>query len=607
MNIKRKAIIIRYPLILCYLLFCAAVFGQPNFTTVVERTIIARNQLVQVEYLIENAKDITDFDPPSFRGFTLVQGPIQTTGSSNINGNITQYRSLAFILQPRTTGKLIIPGATAMIDGQRKQSQAVVIEVTKAQGNVSSSKRLQFNLPEERVEADREFVLYPNESIVDKIRKNLFVKVDVSKKACYVNEPVIATYKLYSRLRSESRVTKRPSYNGFSVYDMIDPEGDHPTVETVNGKQYNVHIIRQSQLFPLQAGHFVLDPVEVENTVRFIKATSEQDTYLEELYDPYAETVQHTLTVSSNAVDIAVKPLPALGQPLSFDGAVGKFAVTAALKYSIVKAGEANILAVAIKGNGNLPMINAPALDWPGDVEAFDPTAKEDLHPEVAPLAGTKTFEYLFTPKDTGTVVIPPVTFSYFDPASNAYKTDSTKSFSLRVNPGDKKKASVTGAAKPPAIIPSSKNMWWWIAGGSLVTLLLIGSVVYKNRNQSQAVKKRVAPVVPEIAMPIKIDPLEKARRMLISANAMVFVKEVESVMWSEIREKLNIPPVALNQPQAIAAMEKRAADASTIEQFREVMHDCEYALYIPGQTPDDLRSLLNKAERFLDKLNALD
>lgn len=610
MDIKRFSRHLRYPAVFCLILLSLAVSGQQaKFTTVVDQTTISRGQVFQVEYVIENAKEVTDFDPPGLRSnFMVLQGPIQSSGTSIINGNMTQYKALVFILQPRSTGKLIVPGATATIDGKRRQSDAVAIEVTKgpAGSNSNSRRPLRFNLPDERVEADREFVLYPNESVSEKIKKNLFVKVEVSKKACYVNEPLIATYKLYSRLRSESRVVKRPSYNGFSVYDMVDPESDNPTIETVNGKQYNVHIIRKSQLFPLQAGNFVLDPVEVENTVRFIRAESEQDTYLEEYHDPAAETVQHTLTISSNPVDIAVKALPALGQPMSFDGAVGKFTVSAALKFPEIKAGEANSLTMAIKGNGNLPMINAPSVEWPTAVEAFDPTAKEDLHPEVAPLSGTKTFEYLFTPKDTGTVVIPPVAFSYFDPRTNSYITDSTRSFSLRVAPGDKKAKAGAAQKRPVIIIPSSQNIWWWVLGGTLVTLLVIGTVILRNRKQAAGRKPAPKPVVAEVVVPVKPDPLEKARRMLSSANATLFVKEVESVVWNEVGETLGIPPVRLNQPQVVSALQKNAADASTIELFKQVMHDCEYALYIPGQSPEDLRSILDKAERFLSKLNTL-
>ena len=261
---------------------------------------------------------------------------------------------------------------------------------------------------------DKEFVLYPNENVAEKIKKNLFVKVEVDKKTCYVNEPVVATYKLYSRLRSESRVVKRPSYNGFSVYDMIDPEtGGMPGIEKINGKPYNVHIIRKSQLFPLQAGEFVLEPVEVENSVHFIKAPSEQDTYLEEIQDPDAETVEHTLIVGSNPLKITVKPLPPV-QSAAFDGAVGNFSVEAALKDPIARAGESSTLIVKIRGKGNIPMINAPSVNWPQGFEAYDPTAKESVHPENAPLSGVKTFEYVFTTKDTGAAIIPAIKFFFF-------------------------------------------------------------------------------------------------------------------------------------------------------------------------------------------------
>ena len=81
----------------------------------------------------------------------------------------------------------------------------------------------------------------------------------------------MATYKLYSRLRCESNITRRPSLNGFSVYDMVDPSTNAVSVERLNGKQYVMHIIRKTQLIPLQAGTVDLDPVEVENNVHLIK------------------------------------------------------------------------------------------------------------------------------------------------------------------------------------------------------------------------------------------------------------------------------------------------------------------------------------------------
>ena len=601
--------LIRYLGICLILLASASVYGQAKFSTVIEQSTVSRDQLVQVEYKVENAKQVDDFDPPSFRNFSVIQGPIQSSGLTFINGTLTQYKALMFLLQPKITGKLIIPGATATIDGKRRQSDAVAIEVTKGKnpGGNAYRQRIRLAMPERTVEADKEFVLYPNENIIEKIKKNLFVRVEVSKKNCFVNEPIVATYKLYSRLRSESRVVKRPSYNGFSLYDMVDPEVDNPGVETINGKQYNVHTIRKSQLFPLQAGKFILEPVEVENTVHFIKAPSEQDTYLEEYNDPFAETIEQTITLGSEPLEITVKPLPTTNQPSTFDGAVGNFSVEASLKDPITKAGEAATLLVKIKGKGNIPMINAPSVSWPADLEVYDPSAKEEVHPEVAPLSGTKTFEYVFTPKDTGKVVIPAINFAFFDPASQSYKTDSTGAINLRIVPGTKKIATKSSADKPGAgaSYPAVGNLVWWIAGGVLLTLLIIAIVVMSNRRNKPAIAKPQAVTTPAIPV-AKVDPLEKARRMHSVSNPGLFIKEVESVVWNEVAEKLHILPVELNQPQVIAALQNRGADEATVQLFKQLMHNLEYALYIPSQTPEDFEDILNKAENFLTLLNAL-
>lgn len=601
--------LIRYLGVCLILLASASVYGQAKFSTVIDQSTVSRDQLVQVEYVVENAKKVDDFDPPSFRNFSVVQGPIQSSGMSFVNGSLTQYKALVFLLQPKITGKLIIPGATATIDGKRRQSDAVAIEVTKGKnpGGNAYRQRLRLAMPERTVEADKEFVLYPNENVIEKIKKNLFVRVEVSKKTCFVNEPIVATYKLYSRLRSESRVVKRPSYNGFSLYDMIDPESDNPGVETINGKQYNVHTIRKSQLFPLQAGKFILEPVEVENSVHFIKAPSEQDTYLEEFNDPYAETIDQTITLSSEPVEITVKPLPTTNQPATFDGAVGNFSVEASLKDPITKSGEAATLLVKIKGKGNIPMINAPSVNWPANFEVYDPSANEEVHPEIAPLSGTKTFEYVFTPKDTGKVVIPAINFAFFDPASQSYKTDSTGNINLRIVPGTKKNTTKSNADKPGAgaSYPAIGNLAWWIAGGILLTLLVITIVIISNRRNKPAIAKPQAATTPVIPV-AKIDPLEKARRMLSVSNPGLFIKEVESVVWNEVSEKLNILPVELNQPHVIASLQNRGADEATIQLFKQLMHNLEYALYIPSQTTEDFEDILNKAENFLTLLNAL-
>ena len=48
------------------------------------------------------------------------------------------------------------------------------------------------------------------------------MKVLVDKRSCFVGEPVLATFKLYSRLESKSDIVKNPGFYGFTVQDMIN-------------------------------------------------------------------------------------------------------------------------------------------------------------------------------------------------------------------------------------------------------------------------------------------------------------------------------------------------------------------------------------------------
>jgi hypothetical protein len=68
-----------------------------------------------------------------------------------------------------------------------------------------------------------DFIIRKGENITEKINKNIFIRVNVSQSSCYVGEPIVVTYKLYTRLKSESSITKNPSFNGFSVIDLLPP------------------------------------------------------------------------------------------------------------------------------------------------------------------------------------------------------------------------------------------------------------------------------------------------------------------------------------------------------------------------------------------------
>src|SRR5689334_14543168 len=115
--------------------------------------------------------------------------------------------------------------------------------------------------------------LAPGENADDKIKKNFFLRAEVTKTECFVGEPLMAVFKAYSRLDANSQVLRRPSLSGFSVVEMVDAYSNHPEVERYNGENYFVHLIRKVQLFPLQPGKFTIEPAEVESIIHLRRSS----------------------------------------------------------------------------------------------------------------------------------------------------------------------------------------------------------------------------------------------------------------------------------------------------------------------------------------------
>jgi len=602
-------------------------FAQLKFVTVVSSNEIGRSDYVQVQFVISNAKQIDQFSPPSFPDFQTVEGPSQSSGMSNINGNISQYQSVSYVLQPLKTGKFTIAGATANVDGKQMRSNPVSINVTtNSSGNARNNNNIQpfFHpiWPDEAEEENKEYILKPGENISDVIKKNLFVKVQVSKNKCYVGEPIVATYKLYSCLRSESRVTKLPSMNGFSVYDMIDPNKNAPTFETVNGRRFTVHVIRKAQLIPLESGTVQLDPVQIDNDVYFVKGkprTRHHNNLLDDFFNNFSDEeggnmIQQHITLNSKPVEIDVEALPEKNKPADFSGAVGSFNVGAMVENKKIAAHDQATLKITVKGSGNLPIINAPQIAWPATIEGYDATAKENVDKTIAPMAGSKTFEYTFSPKQSGDFTIPAIDFSYFDPATNSYRTAKTQALNFYASAENKKAKSTKND------IPDSSNqedtsrfktflqdhLEWIFA---LIILSSVGVYLWKQNvkhRKDEAEKQAAIKLEKEkpVLSPEELDPLLRAKRFLEYTDYKSFYEELNRSAWNELRDKLQIRSSELNKHNVIKQLQLRGWNEHDIIHLADILNKCAMNLYTPDYSGINGQQLLQETENLLNKLS---
>lgn len=585
-----------------FLLLSFSATAQVKLSIIPSKTVVQQNESFQLQFVIEGASQVDDFIPPAFRNFEQMSGFEQTTGYTWVNGALSEYMTYSIMLRPKIKGRLPIASAIVKAKGKTYTSSPISIFVKEA-------------IASKQVEEERpDYYLMPGENVKEKISKNLFIKAAVDKHNCYVGEPVLATFKLFTRLDSESKVVKRPSLNGFSVVDMEEPEAGFFSKEMYNGKMYNCYLIRKVQLFPLQSGELVIEPVEVENLVRLIKANTrsskETNTWLDAVMEKMKESdaasgdvIEERIILKSDSLKVKVLDLPEKNKPESFNGAVGTFSMEASLLEKSIAANDYATLRVVIKGKGNLPMITAPVVSWPSGVDSFDAKLNEQLDKHTAPISGTKTFDIPFSVSRTGPFTIPKINFTYFDEHTKTYHTITSDSMQLNVTAAVKRKAPVF----KNEVVESATPRWVWVAGVGGGLLMIIAGVLVFQHKKSQL---KTPPSVVEQASEEDIQPqktiqahLQPAAYVLEGLHPKQFYSLLLQGVQDFLIERFELGSQNISNAQLTQVLQENNQPDLAVK-FQELALACELAVFSPVQITDDRTQLFNAAKEFMQAVD---
>ncbi|MBO9200014.1 MULTISPECIES: BatD family protein [Niastella] len=588
-------------------LFCCLINGplmaQVKFYTMVSESDIAVRQTFQVQYIVEGANSIRQFEVPRFKDFEVAEMFDYSTSSFGQGQSLDTYSKI-IVLMASKKGKFTIPGATAVINGKQMRSNAVAIAVKAGVPGMN-------NINPDDIDTEEESLLHPGENIKDKIDKNLFLRVETSKNTCYVGEPLMVVYKAYSRLNANSQVVKRPSLTGFSVMEMVDAYDGKPEIEKLNGRSYYTNLVRKVQLFPLQEGVYTLDPAEIESVVHFVKTNEPASKKRSlSLYNRsgtpmYPLAVDHRTILRTAPVTITVKPLPTANQPADFSGAVGQFTLTVKTPTAPIHVGDLVKIQVTINGSGNLSLLTPPAIKWPKGVDTAEPAVKENINKYIFPLSGSKTFEYSFAAPDTGDFIIPVVHLPYYDPKEKKYKTAASDSITMHVLAGVKK-----ATAGAPASVDQGSGIqptFYWFGGIVLAIIAVIGYQVISLRNAKKKEKARLTATLPikETPTPQQIVTrlLANAKQALQNNQPSIFYREVQQALWQVVRDTWRVLPSKLNKYHTTQLLAEKGVPDETIKNFSAILDECEWALYTPDQSIKSMEGLMDKAEVLLKEL----
>jgi len=620
------------------LLFTPAGFAmaQVKFTASVSSAQISKNEFVQLKLSVENAGDVQLITPAAFKDFIVVSGPNQESGMTMINGDVKRYIALTYILKPKGPGNFNIAPAMAKADGKDYRSNPVSVQVSNKlasnnAGNNNFTSPFGGMDPFADAASETQFndnILKKGENAIEKVNKNMFIKLELDKTSAYVGEPVVATYKLYTRLKSESNLVKNPSFNGFSVIDLQQPDNVSSKRESVNGRDYNVYVLRKAQLYPLQSGTLQLDAVQIDNNVSFIKEAyaRQQSNAMSDVFGEFGnanippEGIEtHKVTLENKPASVMVKPLPDINVPASFKGAVGNFTITAALEKDMFSTDDAGKLQVVVSGAGNLQLVNSPEIQWAQGFEAFEPATTDDFLKTSVPVSGRKIIDYPFTVSEPGTYTLPSIRFSFFDPKDGKYKTDSTKPISFTVTKGTGKPSKLKVAETKPAQTETWLNRFIGnrrLIISTVAVFILCGLIFWLRRdkkkeeketalkNQQIAEAKKIAEQ--EITDNIEIKEknwLEKAT-VLLDGEGPAFYNELNFALKDYLCHKFKMPIETINKKNITEALDKNNVAVDTSIQLQHLINEIELQLYTPFAEKEKMQELYNRTGEIIASLD---
>jgi hypothetical protein len=574
--------------------------AQVHFKTVVPQTPIVLGEPFQVQYIVENAIDVSDFSSPAFPEFKFVTGPYVYSGNT-MGLYKYAFKNMVITLVPIHKGRFTIHGAGCMINGKFYKSNDAAVEVI-SQKEADALRKTE--------SASSAYFLQPGEDPFKKIHDNLFLKIVVDRYNCVVGEPLVASFKLYSRLQSRSDIVKNPGFYGFSVYDMINVSDKVQSPEKLNDRWFDVHTIRKVQLYPLQAGIFTIDPMELTNKVEFsrnmVNKKTEQQ-IAENMYGkdeqnnkPDENTEVYETNLKTEPVTITVKPLPGKNATDSFAGAVGNFLITAVAEKDTLLGNEESALIINIRGQGNFQRVSAPGINWPEGIESFEPAITDSLDIQQVPLNGQRSFKYVFVSDKPGVYTIPSIPFSFFNIQAKKYKTVATRPISFFIS--NKNKAGKT--LKDIVIAPKQTAKGkWWLAVIVLMVMIVTGLFVFLKTRQRAVIKTKKEVEHKLLHTPLSIEELFVAPGAAIPLDDKSFYKALSHAIWSYISLRMSVSGSEMNKTAITNIFTGKGIEPALADELVKILHQCEAGVYTTATIHTDKTELLNRAKKLLKEI----
>ncbi|MDR0560217.1 MAG: BatD family protein [Prevotellaceae bacterium] len=570
--------------------------------------IVSVGQKFQIAYTIDYAENnpVTEFIRPAFSDFNLIAGPSESTSIVNINGATTLTKVFTYYVQAKSEGIFPVPEASVKLkDGTVVKSESKSIEVIKESQNSSKQSNLQAG---------------------EVSSEDLFVNMEFNRQSVYKGEPVILTIKLYSHNVPVTGISnfKMPTLAGFDTQELTS-NNDETGQQKYNDRIYRTHVLGRLILYPSRAGDIKLDPVELVATVQVRQQQQRHDDMFEFFMGPAFKNINKSIKAAP--VTLKVKDFPA-GAPASFNGATGNFNMTLKTDKTSSLENQPITYSVTISGTGNFRQISEPLVVFPDRFDKYDPKLTDNVKSGASGGTGSKKFDYVIIPRNSGNFEIKPAEFTYFDTQKGTYVTLKTDPVHLEIEK-DPNSSNTHGVISTPII--SGKKVehfgndilfiktdlsklkpvgYVFFASANFYMLLIILTAAFaiaclltkrleKNRKNTAMMRNKKA-------NKIAVSRLKLAAKLLKTGDATGFYEEVSKALWGYIGDKLNMQSSELSRDNIQEKLSLQNVPEENTALLMAVIDNCEYARYAPGGGRKGMEEIYNEAVKAITKLENL-
>ncbi len=567
--------------------------AQSVLTASFDRQQAVIGETVSVRFILEGSSDSEGFLPPDFSGFTVLHGPDTRLEIITHKGRKVPTVTFAYLLRPEQTGILKLGSASVKSDDGTVGSLPIFLRVSQTPASKPANQAFPFSDPQ----------------VSAMIRKGLFVRLETDKTEVYVGEPLLVTYKLYTRLNSETEVVRRPTFAGFSVVEVQRSDSSSPVGEVVGGQSFQSYVLRKVHLIPLREGLYELEPIVVHNKVvledpAMPAGETSLTKLLSKLYPEagYDQRLRKTeVTLQSPSRKIRVRPLPSKA-PADFTGAVGRFTLTLDLDKDTLGMEETGRLRVVMEGSGNLPLAGHPPIEWPEGLEVFESQLVEDLEPTRTPLSGKRTLVIPFSSARPGLFAIQSASMSAFDPSTGRFYAIRSEPLAVTV------KAAVSVKDKSPSSDlvggdggPVSLPVLFVGAMAILASLAVLYLKPSKGRRARRGTRGPAEGVAARLPASYEVGPrLVAAERLLSEGRVADGCREIAGALAGLAESRFGVLASAgmdrFREELVLSGLAQTEA-----EEWADLLKSCEIEAYRPVAEAEVAVSLLNRTRRLMD------